>query len=351
MPPEEDLAIRALVPEWRPKRGRRKADEIDNESQSSSKRIHREASINSEGPTAFDDVYSANPQHSFSWSDHYGQPDPWTAATMAIAPKATAGPLAALPSSDPLFSSQQRSWRINDQDNAPFTPYPQSAVTPRHDQANTLPMDLPQSAHPHPNAPSIRARKRHGPAVSAAWQSSGSSSTGKLRGRPRNSRSIQMGPFSTFPVNPQTQETPTKGGNASAGVAPMEISRDVQTPLDPQSLPLPQFQSSVRKPSKLQLQVPQHSGGPVRLATPPRVLINGVGDRPASSTSFGHERRSSADFFNEIDDSLDDEIAESIDNDSDRVDWKRRALALKRKLQDKEEELQALRRRVLQAVM
>lgn len=112
----------------------------------------------------------------------------------------------------------------------------------------------------------------------------------------------------------------------------------------PQSVP----ESLVRKPSKLQLQVPDHPGGPVRLATPPTVLINGETDRP---TSFRHERRSSADFFNQIDEGTEDEIEEDGDDAGGQVDWKRRALMLKKKLQEKEEELKALKRRVLDAVM
>lgn len=103
-----------------------------------------------------------------------------------------------------------------------------------------------------------------------------------------------------------------------------------------------------RRPSKLQLQVPEHAGGPVRLATPPRVLINGETDR---QTSFVHERRSSADFFNQLDDGAElDEVEEQEGNIS-QTDWKRRALALKKKLKEKEEELKAMKRRVMEAVM
>lgn len=90
----------------------------------------------------------------------------------------------------------------------------------------------------------------------------------------------------------------------------------------------------------------------MRLATPPRVLINGEMDRPPSPGIHEPERRSSADFFNEVEDVLDDERVEDDSPDEvEVVDWKRRALALKRKLRLKEEELQALKRRVMEAVM
>ena len=106
--------------------------------------------------------------------------------------------------------------------------------------------------------------------------------------------------------------------------------------------------SAPKKPSKLQLQVPEHAGGPVRLATPPRVLINGESNR---QSSHGHERRSSADFFNQIDEVSEEDVGEDIDEEEGGVDWKKRALTLKRKLIEKEEELRAMKRRVLDAVM
>ena len=129
----------------------------------------------------------------------------------------------------------------------------------------------------------------------------------------------------------------------------------------------PEQLSQTRKPSKLQLQVPEHAGGPVRLATPPRVLINGESDRAANSHSqpYPAERRSSADFFGTLDagseadgsgagaddDDDDDNESGGANGDGGSVDWKRRAMVLKRRLIEKEDELRALKRRVLEAVM
>ena len=107
----------------------------------------------------------------------------------------------------------------------------------------------------------------------------------------------------------------------------------------------------VRKPSKLQLQVPQSEGGPVRLATPPpKVLVNGTDNVRGSISSLGHERRTSADFFKSLDNDV-DSFDDDGNSDSQGIDWKRRALLLKRKLDEKTEELKALRRRVMDAVM
>ncbi len=68
----------------------------------------------------------------------------------------------------------------------------------------------------------------------------------------------------------------------------------------------------------------------------------------------GHERRSSADFFNVIDDEASevapDEVLKGLEDD-EGVDWKRRALVLKRKVLELEAELKGIRRRVLEAVM
>ena len=118
--------------------------------------------------------------------------------------------------------------------------------------------------------------------------------------------------------------------------------------------------SQIRKPSKLQLQVPEHAGGPVRLATPPQVLINGESNRHHSQSS--QERRSSAEFFSQLEDDDASDLMMDVDGGGNladdgggggnsAVDWKRRALVLKRKLQEKENELKALKRRVLDAVM
>lgn len=118
---------------------------------------------------------------------------------------------------------------------------------------------------------------------------------------------------------------------------------------------LPDQPSLLRKPSKLQLQVPEHSGGPVRLATPPRLLINGESDHNGQiiNNSQPQERRSSADLFESGgsgDDAIGDEDEDMVGGGSN-VDWRRRAMVLKKKLIEREDELRALKRRVLEAVM
>ena len=356
VPPEEDLALRALLPQWRPKRGRRKAEDVEIDGNANTKRVQHQRSSSAEFFNSFEEQYSAAPQSALPWSAHPGQADAWAAAQIAIAPKTPSTgrtPISQL-SAHP---SQHIRWRLNERENTPTTPYPQSAITPRHGYSAS-PFEEPRSAIPSSSkVATIRSRKRHGPAVSSAWSASGGTVTGKLRGRPPSNRSVQDGPFSTFPANPSAEDAPkatsiaSHTGSMSPGRDQMdrEVMQNFQPTVmvsPPQAMP----DLLARKPSKskLQLHVPENPGGPVRLATPPTVLINGGTDRPMP---YGHERRSSADFFNQIDEVTEDEMEEDVDDAAGHVDWKRRALMLKKKLQEKEEELKALKRRVLDAVM
>ncbi|KAI4104169.1 MAG: hypothetical protein L6R37_003430 [Teloschistes peruensis] len=350
--PEEDLALRALLPEWRPKRGRRKAEDGDEEGTPAKKSQHQR-SASAEFYQAFDQHYSSQSATTAPWSAQPQQEDAWAAAQMALAPKTPS--TGRTPSTAQLSASdaiQQLRWKANEQEGTPMTPYPQSAVTPRHNYSNSPSFDEPKSANP--SGLKLQSRKRHGPAVSSAWGHA-TTSSGKLRGRPPTNRSVTEGPFSTFPANPSAKDSPQAGfGMLVPRPGPQQPSPHT-TAGAPSSQPTitvtPQSAggdaSAARRPSKLQLQVPEHAGGPVRLATPPRVMINGESD---SQSSFTHERRSSADFFTQLDDVSElgeGDEAEHMSN----VDWKRRAMTLKKKLQEKEEELKAIKRRVLDAVM
>ncbi|KAL8691285.1 MAG: hypothetical protein Q9218_003464 [Villophora microphyllina] len=355
VPPEEDLALRALLPEWRPKRGRRKAEDGDEEG-TPAKKVQHQRSASAEFYQAFDQQYSAQSANTAPWSAQPQQADAWAAAQMALAPKTPS--TGRTPSTGQLSASdaiQQMRWKVNEQEGTPMTPYPQSAVTPRHNYSAGPSFDEPKSATP--SGRTIQARKRHGPAVSSAWAHA-TTPSGKLRGRPPTNRSVTEGPFSTFPANPSAKDSPQSGfGMLVMKSAPPQDSSPHATAGAPNTQPTitvtPQSAggdpSAARRPSKLQLQVPEHAGGPVRLATPPRVMINGETD---SQSSFTHERRSSADFFAQLDDVSElDEGDEPEESMMSNVDWKRRAMTLKKKLQEKEDELKAIKRKVLEAVM
>ncbi|KAH7370579.1 ARS binding protein-like protein Abp2 [Rhexocercosporidium sp. MPI-PUGE-AT-0058] len=261
---EEDLALRALLPETRPKRGRRKAE--DKEESDTGKSPSQRPRLDS--PSLSEDFMMAK--------------------SSLIADNTT--PATAHPDFQQSFNDRMAPWsatpsmpgtfRWPPPDGAtPLTAYPHSAITPTNrplwNDANE-----PQSAI----TPKSKARRRHGPAVSSAWPSNGSASSGKLRGRPPSNRSVQDGPFSTFPANPGARDVPTINLRDNTPTA-TPIVADTETPhffpsaaalrANSQSQP-----AQTGRPSGLQLQVPQRQGGTVRLATPPPIptpvlLVNG----------------------------------------------------------------------------
>ena len=356
VPSEEDLALRALLPEWRPKRGRRKADHADGLDDLSIKRVQRASSATAEPSRPVQQVFSDYPQSAFPWTQGSNHDDAWTAAHRAVASNTSrqSQPFENQPP-PALYAGQQNFW-VDVPENTSTLSYPQSAITPSVSHNAYGSVDTPQSAHPQTASPAYRGRKRHGPAVSAAWSVTNGASTGKLRGRPPSDLSVQDGPFSTFPANPSSKQASPRNNVIALGSV---SDSGAQTPNSVKSnqsatTPIPVMTSGtpqVRKPSKLQLQVPQSEGGPVRLATPPpKVLVNGEDNVRGRTSSLNHERRTSADFFNSLDQDA-DEFEEDGNSESHGVDWKRRALLLKRKLDEKMEELKALRRRVMDAVM
>ena len=291
----------------------------------------------------------------------------------------------------------------------PSSPYPQSAITLRasFSASPAFGDNEPKSAHPSTAAgangksPSSKTRKRHAPAISSAWNQGGTPN-GKIRGRPPSNRNVQDGPFGTFPVNPNSAKE--GGAGQTLSVTPVtttsqqlspptpmattpnsglgqtfqpttSVDRQLQqqrqqqqqSPQQHQQTPIPTIETpsvnnnphQPRKPSKLQLQVPHQPGNPIRLATPPRVLVNGE-SQFASVPISAHERRSSADFFTQLDAASEEADEMTTDGggvgiggeeEGGGVDWKKRALTLMRRLQEKEDELKRIKRAVLDAVM
>ena len=366
VPPEDDLALRALVPSFRPKRGRRREQDADEDSASAKHaRAENAASTAVEDneqsqSTTLQDVMSAaidsphpsaqstGPQESkkpklripypqsaipsYDYNAHMNEV--WASAERAFLGPQASTPSQSQPTHMPWGGSSQ--W-----------PYPRSAIDPQPPPNPFSLQDGSQSAHPltHKGTP----RKRPGSSVSAAWNSGsppGKSGKGRGRpGRPPVSRVFQNGPYSAFKTNKKDRSARQSEELASSPVIDL-------TP-DPAQPPLTPRPASTQKPSKLSLQVPQQPAGNVRLATPPpKVLLNGGGD--AGQNSNGEEpesqRRSSADFFNIIDEESD------VDNDElgegdERTDWKRRALILQRKLKEAQAELKIVKRKVLEAIM
>ncbi|KAF1926593.1 uncharacterized protein M421DRAFT_422567 [Didymella exigua CBS 183.55] len=323
VPLEEDLAIRALDPKFKPKRGRRKADDADEEMETeidtpARKRPQLDTSIPFGNALQPQSAYptSAHPDH------HMGgfltPHDPWTAAS-AITPASVLNASHRLKqqenltpySASPLSGGQHIRWRLNSQE--PATPHPLSAVTPS--TAHHF-FDEPQSAVT-PSSARPRARRRHGPAVSSAWSASSTTPGGKPRGRPPSNRSTRDGPFVTFPVNPSREGIPIDQQRHSTALTPIAERPQSKTPPPGQVFRFPPTPASALPPStgespvisaggtqrqRLSLQVPQNIGNPVRLITP-TVLVNGE-ENPtpstaaaSSATSFNSDRSFSAHSF------------------------------------------------------
>lgn len=260
VPLEEDLALRALVPQWKPKRGRKRAeDKEDDEKPAKRPQLDTSVGILHGGP--FQPHSAAFPQSAIPFSafpDEVETHDPWMTATSAF------------PADAPhTQQGQDLRWRALERDASPAN-YPQSAIIPRgHHPSDVFLAAEPRSAITPPPGDKARSRRRHGPAVSSAWPSSNGSSTGKARGRPPN-RGTVSGPFSSFPVNPARDES-SHGENSTRPASAVGMD---QNSFGQFQSPTP-FQQGA-KPGKLQLQVPQNTGAPVRLATPPTVMVNGT---------------------------------------------------------------------------
>jgi hypothetical protein len=292
VPFEEDLALRALVPEWKPKRGRKRAEDKENEDSRFPKRPQIDTSLfldsNALAAHAANFPQSAIPFSAFP--DDMEVTDPWVDATSSFR---TDGLHA-----DSLAGQDLR-WRPLDRNVSP-PGYPRSAIIPRnHKVGDTTAPTEPRSAVTPSSRERTGNRRRHGPAVSSAWPSTSGSLTGKVRGRPPNRGSAPGGPFSSFPVNPARSTTP--GDNASRRSSPAVVADHSQL-LPPRNHTPNSARQSITRPGKLQLHVPQNTGGPIRLATPPTLMLNGVGDVSSRHASFIGRRDSIA--TNDLDDTV-----------------------------------------------
>lgn len=291
VPLEEDLALRALVPEWKPKRGRKRAEDKDKEDSRFPKRPQLDTSMaildnNALAAHAANFPQSAIPFSAFP-DDMDAQNDPWVAAASTFG--ADQNPDA--------IPGQDLRWRPFEGDGSP-PGFPRSAYIPRNHQNEQHSVVEPRSALTPSTGEKSRSRRRHGPAVSSAWPNTSGSMTGKIRGRPPNRGSAPGGPFSSFPVNPVRSNTP-------GDVASMQSSPAIgleQVPLAPPRNTASNYVGQTNtKPDKLQLHVPQINGRPIRLATPPTVMLNGTSDVSNNFNSFPG-RRDSVATSNDLDD-------------------------------------------------
>ena len=256
---EDDMALRALLPHIRPKRGRKRAD-CGDETPLSAQRLRRSPSSATED------------QSHIPLAPWPSLGEPHLSAHLDV-------PRSAYPGSGP---------GAGDGPQTPFGRYPNSAITPTNKTAFWDDAREPQSAIT-PSQPKM-GRHRRGPKnVSSAWNLGGSDSGAKKRGRPRiNHTPVDGASFSFQHWNPAQSQTPQSDNSSNLAEIFIPQSSDVAEPPDEpgQAVPAPVLgpgqqnrgASEAQRPARpsISLQVPQRTGGPVRLATPPPALmING----------------------------------------------------------------------------
>ncbi|KAK3320705.1 ARS binding protein 2-domain-containing protein [Cercophora scortea] len=265
---EDDMALRALLPQIKPRRGRKRPED--------------------------DETPKSPPADEFSGMRHEGM-EPWSAhpdgrGSVFLFPTSTDPLRLGVPTGQPPGAS----WTNQDIVQTPLTAYPQihSAITPSTRNAFWADPLEPRSAITA-SKPRTMSRRHGAKVVSSAWRSSGGSGTGKTRGRPPINRGGNIdGPFSAFPSTsdgpvfkipsptperapvPPASTTPTLSIPPSPTVLPSappsSSTPSTQSPI----LQSPAQESSSSNPrpakrSRLSLQVPARVGGEVRLATPP----------------------------------------------------------------------------------
>ncbi|EEH43493.2 uncharacterized protein PADG_08418 [Paracoccidioides brasiliensis Pb18] len=288
VPRDEDLALRALFPQWKPKKGRKRAEAKEFDDSKTSKRPHFD--IPGVGPE--DNALSYN-QETFLHSAMQRSAIPWSAFPDDLEqhdPFASHSALGTEPSKTGNHLNQHRMisrdvysrWRSPGREVFSALHYPQSAITPRYRDSEAIMSIEPRSAITSSSADRANNKRRRGPAVSSAWSTSGNLSNTKMRGRPGGNRTTQNGPFSTFPVQSackeiEAPETNTEHtGRSHSGLTQKTVSSNASGKASDASTLAPTFQPLNTRPARLQLQVPQNLGDPVRLATPPTVLVNGT---------------------------------------------------------------------------
>ncbi|PWY94926.1 putative ARS binding protein Abp2 [Aspergillus sclerotioniger CBS 115572] len=266
VPLEEDLALRALVPQWRPKRGRKRAED-DSDRLALARRPPLDPSVGVLQSGPFPGASAPFPPGPLSFSpfpDEMESNDPWMGSGPSFPPDGASESQSTQPNPD-------LRWRPIERDASPAG---YSAIAPRSQQPSDVfiqPAD-PRSMVSLSSGEKTRPKRRHGPAVSSAWPSN-NGSNGKTRGRPPN-RGTVSGPFSSFPVNPNRTDSSHLRGPGLRTSPAMILEQDPSNRFN--NSPFQQSPTPFSFAPKLQLPGPPPTGTPVRLATPPTLMVNGV---------------------------------------------------------------------------
>lgn len=255
---EEDLAIRALDPSFRPKRGRRRNSEAEQDDDAQSV-------VDNQAQIAPRSAYpaSAFPSANLSFNTP-STADPWTNAS-AIPPPGFDPWVQKLDAPHSAIGNIPSHIRWQN----PGTPHPMTALPgSMNAHIDAALQNEPKSAI----TPSSRKRRKHGPAVSSAWPSTNAPGA-KPRGRPPASKNVQDGPFNTFPADPANEKPAPRQTTTATNTTGEPKPSDAQPPWSEQLQSAARQPELAGRPGRLSLQVPQHTGGPVRLATPPRLMV------------------------------------------------------------------------------
>ncbi|EGS24010.1 putative ars binding protein [Thermochaetoides thermophila DSM 1495] len=196
---EDDMALRALIPAVKPRRGRRKLDAADEEASSRSRR---------ESPQEGEDGRVQDREPWTAFPDGRGRAFVFPPPPRPPRPPPPPPPLPPPPPPPPGKSAQGGNgaqWLGSDLVQTPLSAYPaapQSAITPS--TRASFWADEPKSAialTPSGAKPRSVSRRHGAKVVSSAWRSGGLGATGKTRGRPPKRGLESEGPFSAFPTS------------------------------------------------------------------------------------------------------------------------------------------------------
>ncbi|KAF4123880.1 ARS binding protein 2 [Geosmithia morbida] len=245
---EDDMVLRALIPHMRPKRGRKRPDEAETPLSAQRPRLSPSSAIDSHRP---------------------GDVTPWLVPGK--------GPLSAHPDA---VRSAHPGLGLGDGSQTPFSRWPNSAITPTVRGAfwDDDPTGEPRSAM-SPSYTKIGRQRRGTKNVSSAWRVGGPESRGKTRGRPPVNRTPVDAPGELAPRAAAMQPVLGVGEPSSATHQLPETPSGVPYSRPKRTMTAPALSSGSQngthiegqRPARpsISLQVPQRTGGAVRLATPP----------------------------------------------------------------------------------
>ncbi|KAI5274371.1 hypothetical protein E4T47_02627 [Aureobasidium subglaciale] len=284
VPADEDLAIRALDPSFRPKRGRKRNETPDKDPIPPKKPLLT-TSFSYEGQTLYAQPQASHTASAIPLSARPGENftnDMWTpTSTTSAVPKRTV-PHSAIAARPP----HHLQWHLEGSHDTPLTPHPMSALEPRAPGLSAY--DEPMSAIT-PGSSRARSRRKHGPAVSSAWNNAAAANA-RARGRPPGNRSVQDGPYTTFPADPNAERSTSQRSTPAVSLMPYDTESHLLRP-NAYTKPLHKPVFQISKPSdadvprrpergRLSLTVPESTGGPI-LPVTPSVPEHDEFDRPS----------------------------------------------------------------------